>query len=542
MNCKVFPILVLAALACALAPRADAGYAKTDLLWKCDFSPEEAARLGVLEKIAKGKGGAAELRPGDGEEGDGALWFRGPAHISFKPGAALSGLVQIEARVRGLDITRLPGAKHFHGPKVGMPYTARDKNGKSVKQWPATPVAFGSFAWTTWVKVLNIPDDAEGLSIHLGLEMTTGEFWVDSLRVWRVEEVSDENVKPPFNAAAAALPRGRFANCPNPKALRGVNFFLSQDKPGRQGVIVDESGEADMAKLESWGANLVRVWIQPNGWTTKEEYVKALKPCVGYAKRMLDAASRHGIKVVLVLGSCPGCKNTRENSLAVLKDFDSQALAKVWERLASCFGGHPALYGYDILNEPGMPAEQWNRVFKEAVTALRKVDPATPVITESFSTYWPPSMRVVYSMHPYQPHDLTHYNAGGSNSVKWRYPGYINGVWWDKEQQRLARKREIEFSAAHPDARILVGEFSCILWADGAEKWIADAIDLYDEYGWDWCYHAYGSGYSGWNVEVDHDAKLTPGKWVVPDADTARKKVLLKGLSRNKTTRKGIRK
>ena len=48
----------------------------------------------------------------------------------------------------------------------------------------------------------------------------------------------------------------------------------------------------------------------------------------------------------------------------------------------------------------------------------------------------------------------------------------------------------------------------------------------------------------GADVQVPAGAEVidAAGKWVMPDADTARKKVLLKGLSRNKTTRKGIRK
>ena len=81
------------------------------------------------------------------------------------------------------------------------------------------------------------------------------------------------------------------------------------------------------------------------------------------------------------------------------------------------FRRHPATFGYDILNEPSVEPETWRQLCR------------------------------------------------------------INGVWWDKEQIRVALKPWIEFQMAHPDAPILVGEFSCILWSKGADKWIRSGTD-----------------------------------------------------------------
>ncbi len=529
---KKTPVIMLVSLFVAVL-QSEAAYKKTKLLWKSEFTQEDVARYGMLDDVKKMKGGSAELRPGEGESGGAALYFRGPSHVVFSPKTKLDGLLMLEARVRGIDIERMPGARIYHGPKIMMPHTGFDKHGKPKQMWSGTPVTFGSFAWATWVKIANVPAETDDLTFFLGLQMTTGEFWVDSLRVWRVEKVPDEDVEAPFNAEAAKIPRGRFAGSHNPKALRGVNFFLSRTKPGAGSEDVDPTGEFDMAKLESWGANLVRVGVHPRGWKTEEEYFERLKPCVDYAARMIDAAVRHGIKVALVLGSCPGCKNTKENSIAITKDFRSETLVKVWTEMATRFSGNETLYGYDILNEPGMPSEDWDRVFEDAVAAIRKVDAKTPVITEKWSRYWPQEMGVIYSVHPYQPHSITHYGVLGSSAVEWSYPGYIDGIFWDKEQMRLSRKDLIEFCEKHPDARILIGEFSCVLWAKGAANWIADAIDFYEEYGWDWCYHSYGGGWGGWNVEYAPDANLTPKKYTKAKEDTDRKKVLLKGLSYN---------
>jgi hypothetical protein len=116
--------------------------------------------------------------------------------------------------------------------------------------------------------------------------------------------------------------------------------------------------------------------------------------------------------------------------------------------------------------------------------------------------------------------------------VRWSYPGYINGVYWDKEQMRVNLKPWIDFQAAHPEAEILVGEFSCILWSKGADKWIRDAIEIFEEYGWSWCYHAYRE-WPAWDVEYTHVGDYEPRKWVKAKEDTPRKKELLKGLSHN---------
>ena len=53
-----------------------------------------------------------------------------------------------------------------------------------------------------------------------------------------------------------------------------------------------------------------------------------------------------------------------------------------------------------------------------------------------------------------------------------------------------------------------------------------DAISVFEEYGWDWTYHAYGE-FAGWSVE--HSAER-PYEFR-PEAATPRKAVLLMGLS-----------
>ena len=68
---------------------------------------------------------------------------------------------------------------------------------------------------------------------------------------------------------------------------------------------------------------------------------------------------------------------------------------------------------------------------------------------------------------------------------------------------------EINFSLAHPDKRIMVGEFGALRWADGADRWLNDCIELFEEYGWDWCNHS-PSGWNGYNVTYSPDRENWP--------------------------------
>lgn len=77
------------------------------------------------------------------------------------------------------------------------------------------------------------------------------------------------------------------------------------------------------------------------------------------------------------------------------------------------------------------------------------------------------------------------------------------------------------------DAKIYVGEFSAIAWAEGADRYLRDCISVFEEYGWDWSYHAFRE-FQGWSVE--HEGP--DAQHLVPSCDNPRKRALLSGFSR----------
>lgn len=77
-------------------------------------------------------------------------------------------------------------------------------------------------------------------------------------------------------------------------------------------------------------------------------------------------------------------------------------------------------------------------------------------------------------------------------------------------------------------ARIYVGEFSAAAWAPGAEKYLADCISIFEEYGWDWTYHSFRES-PVWSLEYEGENRNK----MRPSADNPRKRVLLEGFKNN---------
>ncbi len=65
----------------------------------------------------------------------------------------------------------------------------------------------------------------------------------------------------------------------------------------------------------------------------------------------------------------------------------------------------------------------------------------------------------------------------------------------------LAGTREFQLKTG---ARIYVGEFSAIRWAPGADRYLRDSLELFEEYGWDWSSHSFRE-WDGWSLEHSGD-------------------------------------
>ena len=214
----------------------------------------------------------------------------------------------------------------------------------------------------------------------------------------------------------------------------------------------------------------------------------------------------------------------------------AECFVSVWHDIARRCKGRKRIYAYDLINEPfqrrpALPDGDYWSLQARAAREVRAIDPVTPIILESDGWDSPDAfsyMRaldlpdILYQAHLYTPHEYTHQGVGG-RSTGAVYPNAEKG--WDRDWLRRQLKPVRDFELRH-DAKIYIGEFSAAVWAPGAEAYLADAISIFEDYGWDWSYHAFRE-WQGWSVE---HAGADP-QHVEPAADTPRKQVLLRGFS-----------
>ncbi len=298
--------------------------------------------------------------------------------------------------------------------------------------------------------------------------------------------------------------------------------------------------EDDFRTLREWGATLLRYQMNV---PPSDRGLDKIGPWIDRRLEHLDSfilpmAEKYGILVAVDLHAAPGGADASRD-MAMFHDAASAAyFVELWRRIARRFAGRRGLYGYDLINEPMQTTESlpngdfWN-LQRRAAEAIRAIDPETPVIIEAnfmdspaaFAFLSPLTLtNVIYEVHMYNPAAFTHQNLREEARPGPIYPD--PAPKWDKEYLRRVLAPVRDFQQRH-GARIYVGEFSAVAWANGAGDYLRDCISLFNEYGWDWTYHAFRQ-WPGWSVE--HEGP--DSRHLVPSEDNFRKRALLEGFAR----------
>ncbi len=252
-------------------------------------------------------------------------------------------------------------------------------------------------------------------------------------------------------------------------------------------------------------------------------------------KKTMDAAHAAGIKVVIVPLSLPGDRwvqhngNIQDDRLWKDRKYWDQSAA-FWRDLAAAVKAHPALAGYNLLNEPtpekGMGLDEhaapevrvaWYArhrgtthdlpaLYDHVIRAIREVDGATPVMVDggwyanawSFS-YWRPLSddKVLYAFHMYEPWNIT-----SSPQIKRRpqlpYPG--SKVEWGGESRIFDKAAMRDFLGVPfawakangvPANRVVAGEFGCVrVWTD-CGAYLGDVMDTLNSHGAHWAFYSF---------------------------------------------------
>jgi len=430
-----------------------------------------------------------------------------------------------EIRATGKGITEPPQA--WNGLKFMFHYV--DPNGE--KHWPNTASKLGDFPWQTLRVVDFCPGRKLGKAeLTLGLQDSTGSVTFDLSTL-------------KLAAAVEMYPR------------TNQNWRVSyparvRDLPPQRGVMLPGGNctEDDFRTLSRWGATLaryqmIRGWHKQNDNQDLADYDRWLDGKVDHLLRdVLPWARKYGIRIVVDLHVPPGGRNHGEMNMFHEARWADHFVA-CWRRIAQRCQGHPEIYGYDLINEPQqqLPSppglDYWN-VQRRAAEAVRAIDPDTSIIIESngwdsaapYAYLSPLAMdNVIYQVHMYVPGEFTHQGVSRQDDNYHRTKWPDQSKKWNRDFIERQLQPVLEFRKRH-NARIYVGEFSAITWAEGAENYIADCISIFEKHGFDWTYHAFRE-WSGWSVEHESvGGKFSSGARYVASADNPRKRALLHGL------------
>ena len=448
---------------------------------------------------------------------------------------------------RTLDLTKFPEGVELHvrcrGENVSKPkedwlgtkFMLHFTDGDGVDQWPGASRKSGTFDWCDLRFAKGLAKGVKGGSgeLTLGLQEASGKvvFDLSTLKIierkdhWAVPE-ADRGYRCAYTSAVAEAPRKRGVMLPSGRCT-----------------------EDDFRTLREWGATLVRYqmcrnWSKDNDNRNLAEYDRWLDGKLDHLDReVLPWAEKYGLDVVVDLHVAPGGRANADMNMFYEKPYGDHFVA-CWQRIARRFRGRRNIYGYDLINEPnqqflGVPDGDWWNLQRRAAEAVRAIDPDVTIVIESNGWDAPtkfPSLRplrmtnVIYQAHMYQPMAFTHQGVGGTAcGTPTKYPDSEKG--WDREflRRKLADVRNFQLEHG---AKIYIGEFSAIAWAEGADRYLADCISIFEEYGWDWSYHAFRE-WEGWDAEkvcVENARQPDKAKFR-KDLDNPRLRALLNGFA-----------
>ena len=437
--------------------------------------------------------------------------------------------LRLKVKVKGTGVAA--NKKSDYGAKIMLRWVSESGN----KNWPQSPTKSGD-----WDEVMSFDCDLTDAKIkeaviNIGLQRVTGrvEFDVSTIEAWDLGDVfplvnQDFKVSYPKSVKKGCNYRGVML----PTNLDGIK-------------------EDDFATLGKWGANIVRYqiakdWKKVNGWESNDDYDAYVDHALDIlAEKVLPWAEKYGQKVVIDLHATPGARNEKEENRMFFEKRYAKHFVLTWKKIATRFKGDKRIYGYDLVNEPhqtGPAPYSYLHVQWLAARMIRTVDPDVTIIVAAKGYGHPAGFKklsplrmdnIIYQSHCYAPMGFTHQHLRDGERVKVDpYPNPEKG--WDKECIKKALEPVLEFQKKH-NAKIYIGEFSAIAWAPGADQYIRDCIEIFDEYGWDWCYHAFRE-YKGWSVEHEFKGRVNNRDKLEESEDNPRKRALLDGFKRNKGT------
>ena len=407
--------------------------------------------------------------------------------------------IKVQARIKTENVSQPPNP--WNGVKCMIHSIA-----PSNELWTQMDLPAGTFGWRDVEFSAVVPSDSTYISLMLGLELVAGSAWFDEITIKEIGAMR----KPPENI--------------DPE-LAAKPPYKGHDMTRLCGAMIGMTVDTNDIRVlgGEWGANHIRwqlTWAGfPNGpadTATAQQYRAWLDQEFARLDRLLPVCEELDMLVTIDLHTPPGGR-AADASMPLFQSQQWQdEFMSVWEHIATRYKGNKAVWGYDLLNEPteGIVDDNvmdWHQLAAATARRIRLIDADRAIIIEPAMWAAPDALdwfqpyddisNLVYSVHMYLPHAFTHQGVSNPSDPPLNYPGTIAGKYWDKAQLRASLEPVFSFQRDH-HAHIYIGEFSAIRWApDGsAARYLSDCIDIFEEAGWDWAYHAFRE-WDGWSVE-----------------------------------------
>ncbi|OQX88170.1 MAG: hypothetical protein B6D55_01295 [Candidatus Omnitrophica bacterium 4484_70.2] len=258
--------------------------------------------------------------------------------------------------------------------------------------------------------------------------------------------------------------------------------------------------EEDFAKIAKLGGNCIRVPFNHKLFG-EENKPEERKKGEDYFRKVFAWAEKYGLKVILDLHAAVGSQNcdwhsdSEGEALLWKEEIWQEKTCLLWEFIVERFKDEEALFGYDVLNEPVVDNVALLKDFyKKLVKRIKAIDKKHTIILEG--NLWAQKIdflrdlveeNIMVSIHTYHPLSFTFNFVPGL-----RYPGKIDGVFWDKDRLYKYLEPYYRFSQENK-VEILVGEFG-LNWRDsfyGEALYLTQILEIFEEFNFSYTYWTY---------------------------------------------------
>ncbi|GIX00498.1 MAG: endoglucanase [Pirellulaceae bacterium] len=291
---------------------------------------------------------------------------------------------------------------------------------------------------------------------------------------------------------------GERAFAANQRLGRGINLgnFLEAPRGADWGVRIEEG---HFKLIRDAGFDSVRLPVRWSDYALNEPPYTIESELLERVTQLLDAAHRVGLNVVL--------NSHHYQGLDEAPEAHRPRFVALWKQLTRHFEDAGDWLYFELHNEPhgNLTADKWNRLFPEALTAVRQVSPERMVIVGP--DRWnnvhalrdlqlPDDPFLIVTVHMYEPFEFTHQGATWTSSAvrdirdrSWGTPQEVKAL-----HEHLRKAAEWGKQHGRP---IFVGEFGAyhIAPMDSRVRWTREVARTAESLGMSWAYWEFAAGF-----------------------------------------------